>query len=26
MHGIRKENLKEVIQTIVNSMGSTLAA
>jgi len=26
MHGIRKENLKEVIQTIVSSMGSTLAA
>jgi len=26
MHGIRKENLKEVIKTIVNSMGSTLAA
>ncbi len=26
MHGIRKENLKEVIQSIVNSMGSTLAA
>tara|TARA_Y100001968_G_scaffold297513_1_gene306640 strand:- start:35109 stop:36890 length:1782 start_codon:yes stop_codon:yes gene_type:complete len=26
MHGIRKENLKEVISTIVKSMGSTLAA
>ena len=26
MHGIRKENLKEVIKTIVSSMGSTLAA
>ena len=26
MHGIRKDNLKEVIQTIVNAMGSTLAA
>jgi sulfite reductase (ferredoxin) len=26
MHGIRKENLKEVIGTIVRSMGSTLAA
>ncbi len=26
MHGIRKENLKEVINSIVNSMGSTLAA
>ena len=26
MHGIRKDNLKEVIQTIVSSMGSTLAA
>ena len=26
MHGIRKENLKRVINTIVNSMGSTLAA
>ena len=26
MHGIRKDNLKEVIQSIVNSMGSTLAA
>ena len=26
MHGIRKENLKEVIQTIVSAMGSTLAA
>ncbi len=26
MHGIRKDNLKEVIKTIVNSMGSTLAA
>ena len=26
MHGIRKETLKEVIKTIVNSMGSTLAA
>ena len=26
MHGIRKENLKQVIQTIVNAMGSTLAA
>ena len=26
MHGIRKENLKKVIQTIVSSMGSTLAA
>ena len=26
MHGIRKENLKEVIKTIVKSMGSTLAA
>ncbi len=26
MHGIRKENLKEVIGTIVKSMGSTLAA
>ena len=26
MHGIRKDNLKEVIQTIVTAMGSTLAA
>jgi len=26
MHGIKKENLKEVIETIVKSMGSTLAA
>ncbi len=26
MHGIRKDNLKEVIKTIVTSMGSTLAA
>jgi sulfite reductase (ferredoxin) len=26
MHGVRKENLKEVIGTIVRSMGSTLAA
>ena len=26
MHGIRKENLKEVISTIIKSMGSTLAA
>ena len=26
MHGIRKENLQEVIQTIIKSMGSTLAA
>ena len=26
MHGIRKENLKKVIKTIVDSMGSTLAA
>ena len=26
MHGIRKENLKTVIKTIVDSMGSTLAA
>ncbi len=26
MHGIRKENLREVIGTIINSMGSTLAA
>ena len=26
MHGIRKENLKEVINTIVKAMGSTLAA
>ncbi len=26
MHGIRKENLKEVINTILKSMGSTLAA
>ena len=26
MHGIRKDNLKEVIQTIVSAMGSTLAA
>jgi len=26
MHGIRKENLKEVIGTIVRAMGSTLAA
>ncbi len=26
MHGIRKENLKEVINTIIQSMGSTLAA
>ena len=26
MHGIRKDNLKEVIKSIVNSMGSTLAA
>ena len=26
MHGIRKDNLKEVIGTIVRSMGSTLAA
>ena len=26
MHGIKKENLKEVIGTIVKSMGSTLAA
>ncbi len=26
MHGIRKENLKEVIRTIIVSMGSTLAA
>ena len=26
MHGIRKENLKEVINTIITSMGSTLAA
>ncbi|WP_320664369.1 NADPH-dependent assimilatory sulfite reductase hemoprotein subunit [Prochlorococcus sp. MIT 1223] len=26
MHGIRKENLKEVIGTIIKSMGSTLAA
>ena len=26
MHGIRKENLKEVINKIVTSMGSTLAA
>ena len=26
MHGIRKDNLKEVIQSIVGSMGSTLAA
>ena len=26
MHGIRKENLKKVIKTIVESMGSTLAA
>ena len=26
MHGIRKENLREVISTIVKSMGSTLAA
>ena len=26
MHGIRKDNLKEVIQSIIKSMGSTLAA
>ena len=26
MHGIRKDNLKEVIQTIISAMGSTLAA
>ena len=26
MHGIRKENLREVIETIVRSLGSTLAA
>ena len=26
MHGIRKENLRKVINTIINSMGSTLAA
>jgi len=26
MHGIRKDNLKEVISTILHSMGSTLAA
>ncbi len=26
MHGIRKENLKKVIKTIVDNMGSTLAA
>ncbi len=26
MHGIRKDNLKEVIQTIISEMGSTLAA
>lgn len=26
MHGIRKDNLKKVIKSIVNSMGSTLAA
>ena len=26
MHGIRKDNLKEVIKSIVSSMGSTLAA
>ena len=26
MHGIRKENLKKVINTIIKSMGSTLAA
>ena len=26
MHGIRKENLREVIRTIIKSMGSTLAA
>ncbi len=26
MHGIRKENLKEVIKSIIESMGSTLAA
>ena len=26
MHGIRKDNLKEVIRSIVSSMGSTLAA
>ncbi len=26
MHGVRKENLKEVIGTIIRSMGSTLAA
>ena len=26
MHGIRKENLREVISTIIKSMGSTLAA
>ena len=26
MHGIRKDNLKEVIKTIVSAMGSTLAA
>ncbi len=26
MHGIRKENLREVIETIVKSLGSTLAA
>ena len=26
MHGIRKDNLKEVIKSIVNSMGPTLAA
>ena len=26
MHGIRKDNLKEVIKSIVNAMGSTLAA
>ncbi len=26
MHGIRKENLKKVIKTIIDSMGSTLAA
>tara|TARA_Y100001970_G_scaffold294175_1_gene447976 strand:+ start:16539 stop:18323 length:1785 start_codon:yes stop_codon:yes gene_type:complete len=26
MHGIRKDNLKEVIQTIIKHMGSTLAA
>ncbi len=26
MHGVRKENLREVIKTIIHSMGSTLAA